>query len=79
MHANLHFDLTDPEQVKEHLRCVHSLDMAMAIFQLQSNFRKKMEYYVDKYPESSDAMNYFLGELQDVLSEIPIEIDSIID
>ena len=40
MKAVLKFDLSDPEQLIEHNRCVKSLDMALALFRIQVNLKK---------------------------------------
>jgi hypothetical protein len=41
MKAVLKFDLSDPEQLFEHNRCIKSLDMALALFQIQVNLKKR--------------------------------------
>jgi hypothetical protein len=43
MKAILEFDLNDQEQYTEHIRCVKSLDMACALFQIQVNLKKSCE------------------------------------
>ena len=42
MKAKLEFDLDNPEEKKEHFRCIKSLDMACALFEIANNLRKKM-------------------------------------
>ena len=40
MKAVLKFDLEDPDQYTEHIRCIKSLDMASALFEIQANLKR---------------------------------------
>ena len=40
MKAVLKFDLSDLEEYTEHTRCIRSLDMALALFEIQVNLKK---------------------------------------
>lgn len=44
MKAKLEFDLEDLDDVMSHLRCVKSLDMALALFKIQGVIRSKWDY-----------------------------------
>jgi hypothetical protein len=69
MKATLEFNLDDPEDRMAHLRCVHSLDMAIALFDIVYNLRKPVEYgqYKDAYEGISS-----------ILDEQGIDIDKLI-
>lgn len=41
MKAILEFDLNDPDDNQFHLRCINSLDLALAIFHLQGILREE--------------------------------------
>ena len=43
MKAKLEFDLEDLDNVMAHLRCVKSLDMALALFKIQGIIRDKWD------------------------------------
>jgi hypothetical protein len=43
MKATLEFNLDDPDDRMAHLRCVKALDMALALFEINYNLRKKVE------------------------------------
>lgn len=38
MKAQLTFDLSDPDDIREHMRCIKSEDMAIALFDLRELF-----------------------------------------
>ena len=44
MKAKLEFDLEDLDDVMAHLRCVKSLDMALALFKIQGIIRDKWQF-----------------------------------
>ena len=44
MKATLDFDLDNPDDRMAHMRAVKSLDMAIVLFELQTNLKKKCEY-----------------------------------
>lgn len=44
MKAKLEFDLEDLDDVMSHLRCVKSLDMALALYKIQDVIRDKLDY-----------------------------------
>lgn len=80
MRAILEFDLFEPDERKEHLRCVHSLDMALTIWELQYNLRKRIEHRLESDPKlEADILEISLEEVNDILSQIPINIDNLID
>jgi hypothetical protein len=67
--AILEFNL--PEDTKEHMRCVKSLDMAFVLFHLTHNFWKKYEELegIDKVAE----------DFYDLLDAHGINIDELIE
>lgn len=44
MKATVEFDLEDLDDVMAHLRCVKSMDMALALFKIQGIIRDKWEF-----------------------------------
>ena len=47
MKAKLIFDLSDPEDVLHHLRCVKSLDVTLSLLEILSLFRQEIKYNED--------------------------------
>ena len=45
--AILKFDLNDPDDRIEHLRCIKSLDLAMALWEITSNTKKGLGYSME--------------------------------
>ena len=77
MEATLKFDLNEPDERTEHLRCVKALDMACVIFEIQRNVRKQMttENTPEEYVEGVEDTLNFINEL---LLEHGINIDELI-
>ena len=46
--ATLTFDLTDTDDRQEHLRCVKSLDMALVIWDIVYEIKKRKQIYILK-------------------------------
>ena len=74
MKAKLKFDLTDPDDREEHLRCVKSLDMAMALFDIKEFIRSNVKY-TDKETINLEKLN---DEFTDILDKRDINLDSLI-
>lgn len=70
MKAKLEFDLSEPEERMEHLRCLKSLDMASTLFQIQYNCKRAIESEI----ESSGLTNPY-DVLDLVFSKIMNEYD----
>lgn len=69
MKAKLEFDLDNPEEKKEHFRCIKSLDMACALFEIALNLKKKCR--------DSDKDVY--EEIASILEENNLNIDELTD
>lgn len=65
MNATIRFNLNNPNDKKAHMRCIKSLDMALAIWKIQ---QKAMEY---------EVIN--IVQLNDIFIEYNIAIDEYID
>jgi len=58
--AILEFDLNDPDDRQAHLRCVKSLEMAAALFEIVNNshrFVRDVEHYQQKINEAIGDLN----------------------
>lgn len=68
MKAILKFDLSDPDQKQEHLRCVKALDIALALYDI-TGIMKKVEDNEDHYGRAMTAK-----QLKDFISRSIIEV-----
>jgi hypothetical protein len=69
MKAILEFDLNDPDDRISHLRCVKSLEMALALWEIRMNLRK--------YSERTAEAKEFTNEESDVFNGIEIVLERI--
>jgi len=69
MKAILEFDLNDPDDRMSHLRCVKSLEMALALWEIRMNLRK--------YSERTAEAKEFTNEESDVFNGIDIVLERI--
>lgn len=77
MKATLNFNLDDEDDRINHFRCVKSLSMAIVLFQITRNLKKKL--ISDNHSEDYiKGIEDTLVAIEDVLFEHDINIDSII-
>lgn len=69
MRAKLEFDLDNPEEKKEHFRCVKSSDMACALFEIQMNLKKR----------SGENSDIIFEEISKIMDEYNLNIEELID
>ena len=55
MKATLEFNLTDPDEAREHLRCIKALDMACVLWELR-NIRKELEWMEEQGDLSAETV-----------------------
>ena len=73
MKAILEFDLTDPDDSTEHLRCVMATDAYSALWDIQQEIRKKWKYNEDE--KEADYFYKFATDFSDILSNHGIDLD----
>ena len=80
--ATLTFDLNDTDDRQEHLRCVKSLDMALVIWDIVYEVKKRTERQLEASETSTDAEfqlhEKIFEEIHDTLNERGIKIDDLI-
>lgn len=81
--AKLIFDLSDPDDAKEFNRVSRSIDMAMAIWEVTHNLRKRIERELEsKNAEESqyDLLNEIFLKISEVfIDDYNINIDDLIE
>lgn len=79
MKATLEFNLDNPDERMEHMRCVKSTDMAIVLFEIQYNLKKRIESHLERNAFNKyDAMEYIFDEINKELHEAGININEII-
>jgi len=75
MKAKLTFDLDDPDDSMAHLRCIKSLDMALAMWTFTGKLRKLVDESEDgKYLDEKHVWEAW----QEALEEYDINIDKLV-
>jgi hypothetical protein len=79
MKATLTFNLEDPDDKIEHLRCVQSSDLCTAVYQFIHNTRKRLtEEALEKGLDVDDAIFMVYEEFGEILSEHNISMNKLI-
>jgi len=69
MKATFVFDMNDPEDMMDHKRMSNALGMALVLWELKVNVKKKMEYVLDtdnlSGQETLDRVFEMIGELME--------------
>ena len=55
MEAQIKWDLNDPDDARNHLRCIKALDMACVLWELR-NIRKELEWMEEQGELTSEAV-----------------------
>jgi hypothetical protein len=77
--AILEFDLDNHDDVVHHLRCLKSTDMALALFEISRNLKKKCEHKCENIDgDPVDGMLVVLEEIHEILEDRGIDIDELI-
>jgi len=75
MKAILKFDLTDIDEQQAHLRCIKSLDMALALFEII----EKINYTLDTSEDGQTINGVKLQQnIQDIFAKNDINLDKLI-
>ena len=78
--ATLEFDLNDPDDSMAHMRAVKSTDMAMAIWEIVYNTKKKIEWEIEQSNlDANDTLDKVYYKIWESLEEHGIKIDELIN
>lgn len=81
MKAILEFDLDSIDDRMAHLRCVKSTDMAIILFEINHNLKKKLEHRFEAQPlerTEFDGLDEVFYEIKNLLDEHGVNLDDII-
>jgi len=78
--AILEFDLNDPDDTMAHLRAVKSLDMALVLWEMAYNVKKKIQSQAEtENLDSYDAIEKVFEKFWEEMEEHGIKIDQLIN
>lgn len=80
--ATLEFDLNEPDDVMAYKRANKSLDMAIMIFEIQNNLRKKCLRIAearDADSDITDGIYIVLEQLRELAVDLKIDTDELIN
>ena len=77
MECVIKFDLNNPESRMDHLRCTKALDMALAIWEIEMNLKRKFEYQ-EMSDESWAKVEEVFNEIADIFEMHDIRVDKLI-
>lgn len=78
MKAVLEFDLNDPDERQEHIRCMKALDMSCILFEIQLNLKKKILSSLTEKDSSDDVVDKIFESIIDLYDEHNINIEELI-
>lgn len=77
MECVIKFDLNNPESRMDHLRCTKALDMALVIWEIEHNLKRKFEY-MEMSPDTWDMVEKVFEEINELLESHDIKIDKLV-
>lgn len=82
MKGKLTFDLNDPDERRAHFRCVKSLDMAHALWEIATNARKSCYRMAEAREmsgqEEGDQIDLVFTKIYEILEENSINVDDLL-
>ena len=79
MKAKLTFDLTDLDDRMEHERCVKSTDMALALWDIVNNTKKRLENsFENKEIDKYEALDLVFEKIYEIYEDHGIQVDDLI-
>jgi hypothetical protein len=82
MKAKLEFDLTDIDDRMEHLRAIKSLDMALTLWDIQFNLKRRCENIIessDNKMDSYEVLELVFNEIYKSFEEHDINTDKLVN
>ena len=78
MKANLKFDLDNPEDRVEHMRCVKATDMALMLWDIKQNIRSKLKYSNDLSEDELHQWEVMQDVFYSIADDYGINLDLLI-
>lgn len=78
MKAKLKFNLEFPDERKAHMRCVKSTDMAIVLFDILYNAKKKI-HHENESEAFVEGIDSTLNYIRELCEDLNINIDELLD
>ena len=81
MNAKLEFDLDNPDDKIEHMRCIKATDMAIVLFEITHNLKRTLESRFESQPQlrdEFDGIEETFSEIYKLMDEHGINLDELI-
>ena len=81
MEAILKFNLDNPDDKMEHMRCVKATDMAIVLFEITHNLKRTLESRFESQPQPRDEFDGIeetFREIYKLIDENGINLDELI-
>jgi hypothetical protein len=76
--ATLKFDLNDPDDRMEYMRCNKSLDIALALWELCHNTKKGLGHSMeDKEMDQYETLEFVFERIHEIINDRNINLDEI--
>ena len=78
MKAILEFDLDNPDDRRAHFRCIKSMDMACALFDITRNLKGVLQQRFENNPQNRNELDEVFKEIQSYMDEYSINVEELI-
>ena len=78
MKAKLEFDLDNPDDKMEHMRCIKATDMALMLWDIKQKIRSKLKYSEDLSEDELHQWEVMQDEFYSIASDYGINLDELI-
>jgi hypothetical protein len=78
MKAKLEFDLDNPDDKMEHMRCIKATDMALMLWDIKQKIRRKLKYNEDLSEDELHQWEVMQDEFYSIADDCGINLDELI-
>jgi hypothetical protein len=78
MKAKLEFDLDNPDDKMEHMRCIKATDMALMLWDIKQKIRRKLKYNEDLSEDELHQWEVMQDEFYSIADDYGINLDLLI-
>jgi len=78
MKAKLEFDLDNPDDKMEHMRCIKATDMALMFWDIKQKIRRKLKYNEDLSEDELHQWEVMQDEFYSIADDYGINLDELI-
>ena len=78
MKAKLEFDLDNPDDKMEHMRCIKATDMALMLWDIKQKIRSKLKYNEDLSEDELHQWEVMQDEFYSIADDYGINLDLLI-